>query len=142
MSYTLKDRSFEFSETEVTHEVFLIGALDGSRYEIEFKLTFSYGFLTHTEQFVWLNDDVEILLEQVEKMHETESGTLGGFSPGISFSYEKYVDEEEEDLYAFTVHMDTGYINAFMGTESNLGITLTASKDEIKEWIFAFIKNQ
>ncbi len=133
MAYTLKDRSYEFSKTEVTHEVFKVGKREGSLFEIEFTLTFSYGFLDYSHNFVWLNEDIEILIHQMNKMDQRESGTLGTLSPGVSFSYLK--DPHEKDLYEFTVYMDTGYINAYMGTESKLGITLTASKNEIKEWV-------
>lgn len=67
-------------------------------------------------------------------MEESESGTLGTFSPGVSFSYSKDIDEEEkDDLYGFTVFMDIGYINSYTGTESKLGLTLTASNEEIKD---------
>lgn len=138
MKYILKDRYFEFSETAVTHEVFKIGESEGTLFEVEFKLTFSYGFLDYAHNFVWLNEDIETLIEQINKIGGENSGTLGTFSPGVSFSYEAC--EHEKGLYELSVFMDTGYINSYMGTESKLGITLTASMDEIRGWIAAIIE--
>lgn len=43
------------------HEVFKIGELECSTFEIE--LTFSYVFLDYAHNFVWLNEDVDTLLE-------------------------------------------------------------------------------
>lgn len=139
MEYILKDRSFEFSETEVKHEVFKVGKPEGTLFEIEFKLTFSYGFLNYSHNFVWINQDIETLSEQLKKMDENDSGTLSVLSPGVSFAYSK--DPHDENFYEFTVFMDTGYINSYMGTESKLGITVTVSHEEIGNWIASFIKD-
>lgn len=139
MEYILKDRSHEFSETEVRHEVFNIGKPEGNLFEIEFKLTFSYGFLDYSHNFVWINQDIETLREQLKKMDENDSGTLSVLSPGISFAYSK--DPHDETFYEFTVFMDTGYINSYMGTESKLGITLTVSQEGIGNWVASFIKD-
>ncbi|WP_313234982.1 hypothetical protein [Sporosarcina ureae] len=138
MEYTLKDRSFEFSETEVKHEVIKIGEPEDDLFEIEFKLTFSYGFLNYSHNFIWINQDIETLLEQMKKMDEKNYGTLSVLSPGVSFAYSK--DPHDENFYEFTVFMDTGYINSYMGTESKLGITLTVSREDIANWITSFIK--
>ncbi|PID21431.1 hypothetical protein CSV61_09400 [Sporosarcina sp. P3] len=138
MEYTLKDRSFEFSETEVKHEVFNMGELEDGLFEIEFKLTFSYGFLNYSHNFVWINQDIETLLEQLKIMDETTNGTLSVLNPGISFAYSQ--DPHDEYFYEFTVFMDTGYINSHMGTESKLGITLSVSREDIKNWIVAFLR--
>ncbi|ARF13110.1 hypothetical protein [Sporosarcina ureae] len=139
MEYTLKDRSFEFSETEVKHEVIKIGEPEDDLFEIEFKLTFSYGFLNYSHNFIWINQDIETLLEQMKKMDEKNYGTLSVLSPGVSFAYLK--DPHDENLYEFTVFMDTGYINSYMGTESKLGITLIVTREDIANWITSFIKS-
>ncbi|PIC57863.1 hypothetical protein CSV80_06010 [Sporosarcina sp. P12(2017)] len=139
MEYTLKDRSFEFSETEVKHEVIKIGESEDGLFEIEFKLTFSYGFLNYSHNFIWINQEIETLLEQMKKMDEKSCGTLSVLSPGVSFAYSK--DPHDESLYEFTVFMDTGYINSYMGTESKLGITLTVPREYIGNWITSFIKS-
>ncbi|ARK20372.1 MULTISPECIES: hypothetical protein [Sporosarcina] len=139
MEYTLKDESFDFSETEVTHEVLKIGEPEDGLFEIEFKLTFSYGFLNYSHNFVWLNQDIETLLEQLKKMDGKNNGTLSVLSPGVSFSYSQ--NPHDENFYEFTVFMDTGYINSYMGTESKLGITLSATREDIENWVASFLKN-
>lgn len=138
MGSILRDMSYEFSETAVKHEVFKIGKPEGNLFEIEFTLTFSYGFLEYAHDFVWLNEDVEVLLKQIKEMDGKESGTFSVLSPGVSFSYSKYT--HEEGIYFFTVAMDTGYINAYMGTESNLGITIKTTLTAISTWVKSFLQ--
>lgn len=139
MENTLKDRSFEFSKTEVKHEVIKIGEPEDGLFEIKFKLTFSYGFLNYSHDFIWINQDVETLIEQLKKMDKKNYGTLSVLSPGVSFAYSK--DPHDVNFYEFTVFMDTGYINSYMGTESKFGITLTASREDIGNWITSFLMN-
>ncbi|AXI01026.1 hypothetical protein DV702_15660 [Sporosarcina sp. PTS2304] len=138
MKHTLKDSSFEFSETEVIYEVLNIGELEDGLFEIEFELTFSFGFLKYSHPFIWINEDIDTLVEQLKKMDEENEGTLSVLSPGVSFAYSKY--PHDENVYEFTVFMDTGYINSYMGTESKFGITVVASFDDIERWILSFIK--
>ncbi|WP_153733377.1 hypothetical protein [Sporosarcina obsidiansis] len=138
MKYLLKDRSFEWSETAVAHEVFKLGETEGTLFEIEFTLTFSFGFLEYAHDFVWVNKDVETLLEQLHKIGGKKSGTLSALSPGLSFSYEQ--SEHERDVYFFSVFMDAGYMNSYMGTETGLSITLRTTWKEIKIWFASFIE--
>lgn len=138
MLQTLKDQSYEFSETAVKHEVHKSGERQETVSEIEFTLTFSFGFMEYSHDFVWLNEDVDTLLLQIEKIGNGKSGTLGVLSPGISFAYERY--EHEPELFFFTVLMDTGYVNSYMGTDSSLGITLRVSLSEISDWIGSLLK--
>ncbi|WP_301107485.1 hypothetical protein [Sporosarcina sp.] len=140
MKHVLKDCSHEFSETAVVHEVFALGEPEGTLFEIEFRLTFSYGFLEYGHNFVWLNEDIETLLVQLNEIGEEASGNLSALSPGVSFSYERY--EHEPDTYFFSVFMDAGYINSYMGTDSGLGITLRTTLEEIKEWFENFIQKK
>jgi len=60
--------SFDFSKTEAIHEVLKIGEPEDGLFEIEFKLTFSCGFLNYSHNLVWLNQDIETLLEQLKRM--------------------------------------------------------------------------
>lgn len=137
MSCILKDRSFDFSETEVKYEVLKLNEMEDGLTEIEFDLTFSYGFLDYTHRFVWINEDVESLVEQIEGMGQREIGSLGVLSPGISFTYEAC--PHEEGMYTFTILMDSGYVNSGMGTDSGIGISLYVHQEEVKQWISAVL---
>ncbi len=140
MEYTLKDTDYEFSETEVKHEVIRIGKFENDLFEIEFKLTCSFGFLEFAHNFVWLNEDITTLLNQIENIGEEKHGTLSVLSPGIAFSYVKY--PHKDNIYEFTIHLDTGFINSDMGTGANLGLTLMTSLDEIRIWVQALLKQE
>lgn len=140
MEYILRDTGYQFSETEIKHEVIRIGKPKEDLFEIEFKITCSFGFLEFSHNFVWLNEDVTSLLNQIKNIGEKERGYLSVLSPGIAFSYTKY--PHQENLYEFTFHLDTGFINSDMGTGANLGLTLMTSLDEISIWIQNLLKQE
>ena len=128
---TLYDQSYDVSATSIAHDVVRIGEKEDGLFDIEWDVTFSFGFLTHTERMLWMNEDVETLLEQLGRLKE--QGTLGTLSPGLSIAYEAY--PHEEGLYRFAFWLDPGEMNSLIGTEAGFGLALLATQEALVEWL-------
>lgn len=126
----LEDLSIEFSETKVG-----LNVLEKKDETIHFDLTLECEFLNFSHDYVWLEEDVDLVLKSIAniKRNNLEQDIISVDSPGIAFSYEQY--SYDKTIYFFTVSVDLGFITSNMGTETLLSITLNTTLADFENWI-------
>ena len=126
----LEDLSIEFSETKVG-----LNVLEKKDETIHFDLMLECEFLNFSHDYVWLEEDVDLVLKSIAniKRNNLEQDIISVDSPGIAFSYEQY--SHDKTIYFFTVSVDLGFITSNMGTETLLSITLHTTLADFENWI-------
>lgn len=126
----LEDLSIKFSETKVG-----LNVLEKKGETIHFDLNLECEFLNFSHDYVWLEEDVDLVLEEIAniKKNNLERDIITVDSPGIEFSYEQY--PHDKTIYFFTVSVDLGFITSDMGTETLLSITLKTTLPDLENWI-------
>ena len=126
----LEDRSIQFSEAKAS-----LSLVKKTKEDIEFVLGFDCEVLHFSHKYVWLEDDIELVLNNIKEIRtqEIDDSEISVDSPGIEFRCKKY--EHQEGIYFVTISVDLGYLTSYMGTESLLSLSLSTTLPDFEEWI-------
>lgn len=102
-------------------------------------VTFKFGFGEISRDFVWTDEDVDALAEQIESIPETPAfGSFATFEPEVSMFYfnpaVEFYDDLEEEFHLY-INMDSGIFNKNISTDTGPSLKLVTNKKTLLQWI-------